>query len=155
MSTVLTSPADMKDIWNEVAALLGTRDAAEGADSAYYDAFSQLARFRTACNDPNLDRLTKENTQLREENELLVLRLNLQTLRLEANGERIRELSSTVKAQEGKLARSQQKVAQLTTELAEKNRLFEVFNDEHLIMQIQQNVLSDKVAALERELAQR
>lgn len=139
------------DPWKEVLNRLSARDSVEAKDNEYYQAFAQLARLRGTSNDPNTDRLAKENGQLLQENESLVLRLNLQTLRLEAADAQIREGQKAAKTGENKLARALQKISQLTSELAEKNRLFELLNDEHLILQIQQNVLSDKVAALEKE----
>lgn len=132
---------------------LADRDKVEKADAEYYHAFAQLARLRAVSGDANADRLAKENAQLRDENESLVARLNLQTIKLESTDSRVKELSKAVRIHEGRVARMNGKIAELTEALAEKNRLFDVANDEHLISQIQHNVLLDKVRALEQELA--
>lgn len=131
----------MSDPWKEVASRLLQRDKIEKAESEYYNAFSQLARLRVTTADANLDRLVKENCDIREENEILVSRLNGQTIKLDSAKLDIGKLNDTVKSQDSKIAKLQKKISQLTQELAEKNRLFDLLNDEHLIAQIQLNVL--------------
>lgn len=134
----------MADLWKEIVELLSHRDRLEKADSKYFHAFAQLARLKTTTVDANLDRLVKENCEIREENEILVTRLNLQTVRLETAKASTMEHQRSLRSQESKIAKLQKKISQLTQELAEKNRLFELLNDEHLIAQIQLNVLKER-----------
>lgn len=133
----------MSDPWKELADRLLKRDKAEKADSEYFQAFAQMARLRSTTADASLDKLVRENCEIREENETLVTRLNTQTVRLESSKDHILDLQKVVKGQESKIAKLQRRITQLTQELAEKNRLFEILNDEHLIAQIQLNVLKD------------
>ncbi|KAM9917983.1 hypothetical protein OXX80_013093, partial [Metschnikowia pulcherrima] len=100
------------------------------------------------------DRLVKENAHLWEENELLITRLNSQTIRLESADLRAKELTKAIRDQDAQAVKSQNKISLLTQQLVEKNKLLEIVNDEHLITQIQQNVLKDRVGELERELGQ-
>lgn len=144
----------MADPWNEIVKRLADRDKVENRDSEYYQAFSQLSKLLTLSGNANTDRLVKENAHLWEENESLIARLNLQTLRLEAAEIRTNDLTNTIRAQDAHTVKLQKKILLLTQQLAEKNKLFEVINDEHLISQIQQNVLKDKVNDLERKLAE-
>lgn len=144
----------MADPWNEIVKRLADRDKVENRDSEYYQAFSQLSKLLTLSGNANTDRLVKENAHLWEENESLIARLNLQTLRLEAAEIRTNDLTNTIRAQDAHTVKLQKKILLLTQQLAEKNKLFEVINDEHLISQIQQNVLKDKVNHLERKLAE-
>ncbi|GEQ67275.1 hypothetical protein JCM33374_g939 [Metschnikowia sp. JCM 33374] len=143
----------MADPWNEIVKRLSVRDKIEKRDSEYYQAFAQLSKLIALSGDANTDRLVKENAHLWEENETLITRLNSQTLRLEAADTRVQELAKTIKAQDLQAAKLSRKVALLTEQLSEKNKSFEIINDEHLISQIQSNVLKDRVAQLERELA--
>lgn len=135
----------MLDPWKELLDRLGKRDKVEKNDVKYFEAFSQLARLRTTTSDASLDKLVRENCEIREENETLVSRLNTQTVRLEAANGQIKELHNTIKGQDSKMTKLQNKISKLLQELAEKNRLFEILNDEHLIAQIQLNVLKERV----------
>lgn len=134
----------MSDPWRELADKLVKRDKAEKTDSEYFQAFTQMARLRATTADATLDKLVRENCEIREENETLVTRLNTQTVRLESANDQILDLQKMLKSQESKMAKLQKRLTQMTQELAEKNRLFEILNDEHLIAQIQLNVLKEQ-----------
>lgn len=133
----------MSDPWKELAERLVKRDKAEKTDSEYFKAFAQMARLRATTADASLDKLVRENCEIREENETLVTRLNTQTVRLESANGQILDLQKAVKSRDSKMAKLQKRITQLTQELSEKNRLFEILNDEHLIAQIQLNVLKE------------
>lgn len=140
----------MTDPWKEVASRLLHRDKIEKTDSEYFNAFSQLARLRTTTSDANLDKLVKENCEIREESETLVSRLNVQTVKLEIANKQVQDLQKQLKSNESKNVKLQKRITQLTQELAEKNRLFEILNDEHLTAQIQLNVLKQKESNMQQ-----
>ena len=144
----------MADPWSEIFKRLADRDKVEKRDSEYYQAFAQLSRLLSLSDSASTDRLVKENAHLWEENELLITRLNLQTIRLESADLRAKELTKAIRDQDAQAVKSQNKISLLTQQLVEKNKLLEIVNDEHLISQIQQNVLKDRVGELERELGQ-
>ena len=144
----------MADPWSEIFKRLTDRDKVEKRDSEYYQAFAQLSRLLSLSDSASTDRLVKENAHLWEENELLITRLNLQTIRLESADLRAKELTKAIRDQDAQAVKSQNKISLLTQQLVEKNKLLEIVNDEHLISQIQQNVLKDRVGELERELGQ-
>lgn len=144
----------MADPWSEIFKRLADRDKVEKRDSEYYQAFAQLSRLLSLSDSASTDRLVKENAHLWEENELLITRLNLQTIRLESADLRAKELTKAIRDQDAQAVKSQNKISLLTQQLVEKNKLLEIVNDEHLISQIQQNVLKDRVGGLERELGQ-
>ncbi|KAM9910638.1 hypothetical protein OXX69_004293 [Metschnikowia pulcherrima] len=144
----------MADPWSEIFKRLADRDKVEKRDSEYYQAFAQLSRLLSLSDSASTDRLVKENAHLWEENELLITRLNSQTIRLESADSRAKELTKAIRDQDAQAVKSQNKISLLTQQLVEKNKLLEIVNDEHLISQIQQNVLKDRVGELERELGQ-
>lgn len=144
----------MADPWSEIFKRLADRDKVEKRDSEYYQAFAQLSRLLSLSDSASTDRLVKENAHLWEENELLITRLNLQTIRLESADLRAKELTKAMRDQDAQAVKLQNKISLLTQQLVEKNKLLEIVNDEHLITQIQQNVLKDRVGELERELGQ-
>mgnify|MGYP001332454614 FL=1 len=144
----------MADPWSEIFKRLTDRDKVEKRDSEYYQAFAQLSRLLSLSDSASTDRLVKENAHLWEENELLITRLNLQTIRLGSADLRAKELTKAIRDQDAQAVKSQNKISLLTQQLVEKNKLLEIVNDEHLISQIQQNVLKDRVGELERELGQ-
>ncbi|QBM85478.1 hypothetical protein METSCH_A00970 [Metschnikowia aff. pulcherrima] len=144
----------MADPWSEIFKRLADRDKVEKRDSEYYQAFAQLSRLLSLSDSASTDRLVKENAHLWEENELLITRLNLQTIRLESADLRAKELTKAIRDQDAQAVKLQNKISLLTQQLVEKNKLLEIVNDEHLITQIQQNVLKDRVGELERELGQ-
>ena len=144
----------MADPWSEIFKRLADRDKVEKRDSEYYQAFAQLSRLLLLSDSASTDRLVKENAHLWEENELLITRLNLQTIRLESADLRAKELTKAIRDQDAQAVKLQNKISLLTQQLVEKNKLLEIVNDEHLITQIQQNVLKDRVGELERELGQ-
>ncbi|KAM9932814.1 hypothetical protein OXX80_007561 [Metschnikowia pulcherrima] len=144
----------MADPWSEIFKRLADRDKVEKRDSEYYQAFAQLSRLLSLSDSASTDRLVKENAHLWEENELLITRLNSQTIRLESADLRAKELTKAIRDQDAQAVKSQNKISLLTQQLVEKNKLLEIVNDEHLISQIQQNVLKDRVSELERELGQ-
>ncbi|KAM9920337.1 hypothetical protein OXX59_007293 [Metschnikowia pulcherrima] len=144
----------MADPWSEIFKRLADRDKVEKRDSEYYQAFAQLSRLLSLSDNASTDRLVKENAHLWEENELLITRLNSQTIRLESADLRAKDLTKAIRDQDAQAVKSQNKISLLTQQLVEKNKLLEIVNDEHLISQIQQNVLKDRVSELERELGQ-
>ncbi|KAF7998914.1 hypothetical protein HF325_006446 [Metschnikowia pulcherrima] len=144
----------MADPWSEIFKRLADRDKVEKRDSEYYQAFAQLSRLLSLSDSASTDRIVKENAHLWEENELLITRLNLQTIRLESADLRAKELTKAIRDQDAQAVKLQNKISLLTQQLVEKNKLLEIVNDEHLISQIQQNVLKDRVGELERELGQ-
>ncbi|KAM9909350.1 hypothetical protein OXX69_005509 [Metschnikowia pulcherrima] len=144
----------MADPWSEIFKRLADRDKVEKRDSEYYQAFAQLSRLLSLSDSASTDRLVKENAHLWEENELLITRLNSQTIRLESADLRAKDLTKAIRDQDAQAVKSQNKISLLTQQLVEKNKLLEIVNDEHLISQIQQNVLKDRVSELERELGQ-
>ncbi|KAM9893302.1 hypothetical protein OXX79_009431 [Metschnikowia pulcherrima] len=144
----------MADPWSEIFKRLADRDKVEKRDSEYYQAFAQVSRLLSLSDSASTDRLVKENAHLWEENELLITRLNSQTIRLESADLRAKELTKAIRDQDAQAVKSQNKISLLTQQLVEKNKLLEIVNDEHLISQIQQNVLKDRVGELERELGQ-
>ncbi|KAM9894279.1 hypothetical protein OXX79_008811 [Metschnikowia pulcherrima] len=144
----------MADPWSEIFKRLTDRDKVEKRDSEYYQAFAQLSRLLSLSDGASTDRIVKENAHLWEENELLITRLNSQTIRLESADLRAKELTKAIRDQDAQAVKSQNKISLLTQQLVEKNKLLEIVNDEHLISQIQQNVLKDRVGELERELGQ-
>lgn len=136
--------------WNWAELRLEQRNQLEQKDSAFYHAFSQLNMLGLS-GDREWDQLRKENTQLLQENESLVQRLNLQAMKMEDYQAEIRQLQKTVQINEIKQNKLLQKLAHLTEEIAEKNRSIEIINDEHMITEIQLNVLKDKVARLQEQ----
>lgn len=133
----------MDDPWAEVAARLSLRDQLEQHNADFYRYFAQLSRLRPSAALP--DRLEKENRQLHEENESLIQRLNKQTLRIELAEAHSRDQAKSIESHKARAARLQQKVEQLTMEIAEKNRSIQIMSDEHMISRIQQNVMKDTV----------
>lgn len=136
----------MADPWAEVAARLSLRDQLEQHNAEFYRYFAQLARLRPSSSLP--DWLEKENRQLHEDNESLIQRLNKQTLRLELADAHSRAQAKSIETHQSRVARLQLKVEQLTLEIAEKNRSIQIMSDEHMILQIQQNVMKDEVEKL-------
>lgn len=135
--------------WLEISARLNLRDSKEQLDSRYYQAFAQLAKTRAQSGNPDVDRLTKENSHLWEENETLTRRLNLQTYKLERKDLEIDQLKAQAQAYEEKVKRMNRKVKELTARLEEKDKLFAMLNDEHYVSQMQLNVLRDRLESLE------
>lgn len=137
------------DPWADVAARLSLRDLLEQHHAEFYRSFAQLSRLRPSSS--LADRLEKENGQLHQETESLIQRLNQQTLRLEIADAHSRDQAKAIEAHKVRAAKLQQKVEQLTLEIAEKNRSIQIMSDEHMILQIQQNVMGDEVARLKDE----
>lgn len=81
--------------------------------------------------------------------EKLIEQLNVAAIGLEKAEVRIGELEAANNALQKQVRGLQGKVAGLNEQIGEKNKLFEVLNDERLAGQIQQNVLVEK----NRELA--
>ncbi|SGZ52405.1 CIC11C00000002789 [Sungouiella intermedia] len=142
------------DPWAQVELRLEQRDQLEQKDSPFYHAFSQLNLLGKSSGNLEWDLLRKENGQLLQENESLVQRLNLQAMKMESYQQQIAQLQKSVKSHELKQHRLQQRIADLTEEIAEKNRSIQIINDEHLINLIQVNVLKDQVAQLTKEKEQ-
>ncbi|SGZ48607.1 CIC11C00000005108 [Sungouiella intermedia] len=142
------------DPWAQVELRLEQRDQLEQKDSPFYHAFSQLNLLGKSSGNLEWDLLRKENGQLLQENESLVQRLNLQAMKMESYQQQIAQLQKSVKSHELKQQRLQQRIADLTEEIAEKNRSIQIINDEHLINLIQVNVLKDQVAQLTKEKEQ-
>lgn len=135
------------DPWTQVAARLSLRDELEQHNADFYRSFTQLARYHPT----SPDRLAKENRLLHQENESLISRLNSQTLRLELAESRARDYVKAIESHKSRISRLQLKVEQLTLEIAEKNRSIQIMSDEHMITQIQQNVMADQVDKLTQE----
>lgn len=142
------------DPWAQVELRLEQRDQLEQKDSPFYHAFSQLNLLGKSSGNLEWDLLRKENGQLLQENESLVQRLNLQAMKMESYQQQIAQLQKSVKSHDLKQQRLQQRIADLTEEIAEKNRSIQIINDEHLINLIQVNVLKDQVAQLTKEKEQ-
>lgn len=81
----------------------------------------------------------------------MVGRLNLQAVQLEKGQSDMQKAEKLLKLQENRIGKLQLRVAQLSEEIAEKNRSIEIINDEHLINSIQVNVLREQVASLTKE----
>lgn len=139
----------MSDPWSQVATRLAQRDHLEKHDSEFYSYFAQLARLRPSKSEP--ERLEKENRQLRDENDSLVLRLNKKTLQMELAEAHAREQAKAIETHKSRLARLQQKIDQLTLEIQEKNHSIQILTDENLVTQIQQNVMKGELDKLKAE----
>lgn len=136
------------DPWKQIEERLHERDALEHKDSQYYKAFSQLARLLPQ-NGSTLSE--KERVALILENETLIERLNQQTLRLEALERKSQEQEKKIRSLEAANQKLTQKIDTLAQEIKEKNRAVEIINDEHLIHELQQNVLKDEIKKLKEE----
>lgn len=135
------------DPWKHIEQRLGARDALEKEHSEHYRAFTQLAKLLSS----NWD---KQRESVVLENETLVERLNKQTLRLEGAEKKNEEQARQIRTLQHAKTRLEQKITALGEELAEKNRAIGIVNDEHLVQQIQHNVLKDEIALLRAENAQ-
>lgn len=135
------------DPWKQIEQRLDARDTLEKENAAHYKAFSQLARLLRS----NWD---KERESVVLENETLVERLNKQTLRLECSEGKNDEQARQIQLLQAEKSKLEQKIVALGEEVAEKNRALEILNDEHLVHQIQHNVLKDEIAALKEENSQ-
>lgn len=85
------------------------------------------------------------------ENETLIERLNQQTLRLESLEGKVAQQDKKIRLLELTVAQLNLKIDHLVLEVAEKNRTVEIINDEHLVHEIQQNVLKEEIEKLKKE----
>lgn len=136
------------DPWKLIEERLHERDELEKKDGAYFKAFSQLARLLP---QGNASLAEKERQVLILENETLIERLNQQTLRLESLEGKVAQQDKKIRLLELTVAQLNLKIDHLVLEVAEKNRTVEIINDEHLVHEIQQNVLKEEVEKLKKE----
>ena len=120
------------------------RDLIEQRDSKVYHTISKLARLSTTKLDASLDRLVIENCEIREENELLMSRLNHQSVKLEKATAKIQDLQEKEKKYKETTAKLKNEISKWILKLADKNRLFEIASGEHLVTQMQLNLLREQ-----------
>lgn len=136
----------MSDAWAAAYDRLCLRDEHEMRHREFFATFLQLAHVTPAAADVSV----RELELLREENDVLVLRLNTQTLRLEASERARGAAEMKVEDEKARSAKLRARVGRLQEELAEKARAYAALTDEHLVTQMQQRVLGERLAAMEK-----
>lgn len=134
---------------DDILQKLEIRDSVEQQGAQYTRAIKQV--LEELQKSGNSEREEASSVLLKRETEKLIERLNLAAIAQEKAELHIQELEVRNRALEKQVKVLQGKISGLNEQVAEKNKSFELLNDEHLTSQIQTNVLREKNRALQKE----